>query len=151
MIINFGKKHKDKSTELVLLKDPDYVKWIISIDDPYGNLLNVAIDFTRLINLFDEKKIKGKRCNKCNKRATRISLSKGGVRSLKTWCAKCDPYRDNSNSGKISFKPHYLVALKYVKKYCGGKKSAYPLIIRRIAHLKGLPSHANKWQKEHFF
>ena len=41
MIIDFGKVHKGKSVELVMIKNPEYVKWVLYLPNPSRKSLTV--------------------------------------------------------------------------------------------------------------
>ena len=149
MIINIGKKHNGKSTELVSLKEPDYVKWVLEKSDATGPLLRIKNDFLRLIEIFDGKSLTSK-CFKCKEPATRLSFYKGDTVPF-SWCSECDPYNQGAINGKLNIFSNYHNALEFVESYCGGNKSYYKHIIKNIASLKGLPDRVGEKQAQDFF
>ena len=56
MIINFG-KYAGKSVEFLILKQPEYVKWILDSDGIIGPLFRVKEEILRLINIFFDRKL----------------------------------------------------------------------------------------------
>lgn len=54
----FG-KHSDKSIEVLLLKDPDYVFWMLDLEDSAGSMARACAEASRLIAIFDEKPMLG--------------------------------------------------------------------------------------------
>jgi len=149
MIITIGKKHNGKSTELVLLKEPDYVKWVLDKSDATGPLLKIKDDFLQLIEIFDNKSLTTK-CHKCGKPATRLSFYKGDTIPM-SWCSICDPYSHGAFEGKLSIFSKYHSALEFVEYSCGGNKSSYKHIIRYLASIKGLPDRVGEKQAQDFF
>lgn len=149
MLINIGKKYNGKSTEIVLLKEPDYVKWVLNKSDATGPLLRIKNDFQRLIEIFDSKDLIAE-CHKCKEPATRLSFYKGNTIPM-TWCTECDPYTQGAIEGKLNIFNDYNSALEFVEYYYGGNKSSYKSIIRNIASLKGLPERVGEKQAQDFF
>src|SRR5690606_41071399 len=129
MNITFG-KHKDKSTELILLTEPDYVKWVLNKSDASGPLLKIKNEFNRLIEIFDKKNLI-KKCNGCGEPATRFSFYNGTIDPM-VWCLKCDPYSQGAIEGKLNILNKYKDALQYVEYFCGGSKSYYKGIIKNM-------------------
>jgi hypothetical protein len=149
MIATIG-KHKGKSIELLVLKEPDYVKWVIEKQDVTGPLFTIKKEAERLITIFDDRAFLVK-CMHCkNKLATRVSLYQNSS-NLYWWCEKCDPYSHGATVGKLSFAHTYKQLLNHVNYSCGGSKSDYHTIIREMAELKGLPKRVGKKQAEEFF
>lgn len=148
MILNFG-KHNGKSTELLLLKYPDYVKWVLEKSDANGALLAVKNNFKYLIDRFDKKPLI-KKCFLCKEPSTRLSFYIGNTSPM-PWCANCDPYSNGAIEGKLIIFNDYLKALNFVQLYCGGTKGGYGEIIKSIASLKGLPNRVGEKQAQSFF
>ena len=68
-------KYSDKSIEMIILKDPAYVVWILTERNPQGRLAIVKIEVQRLIRIFDAKPF-FRNCQgmECTKPATRLTL-----------------------------------------------------------------------------
>jgi hypothetical protein len=52
--IAFG-KHAGKTVEVLVLKDPDYVHWILAQSEPSGPLARIRAEVLRLMAVFDAK------------------------------------------------------------------------------------------------
>ena len=149
MIITIGKKHNGKSTELVLLKEPDYVRWVLNKSNASGPLLRIKNNFLELIEIFNNKDLITN-CHRCQEPATRLSFYIGNTIPM-SWCSKCDPYSQGAIDGKLNIFSDYNSALQFIEYYGGGNKSAYKHIIRNIASLKGLPDRVGEKQAHDFF
>ena len=150
MIINIG-KHKGKIVELVTLKDPSYVEWVLSQHSASGSLADIKEYMIDLIEIFDKKPIIRQCKSGCGKMATRFTFYKDNVVNPYVWCDECDPREfvlEGKNSTIIST---YREALNYVDFEAGGVKSAKKAIIRTIALLKGLPKRVGEDEAEEFF
>jgi hypothetical protein len=148
MLITFG-KHNRKSTELVILKVPDYVKWVLDNREPSGPLLAVQKDFIRLIGIFDSKPLQNK-CFKCKEPATKFSFYQGNIDPY-YWCDKCDPYFQGAMPGKLSIVTSYRQALNFVVSTCQGRESDFKDIIRNISVAKGLQGKISEKLAQSFF
>ena len=150
-MINFGKKHAGKSVEFLVLKEPDYVKWILDSDDITGPLLSVKNEMLRLIEIFDRKAII-KKCEgqNCDKGATRASLYKNNTSPM-WWCDDCDPDPILALNGRIHMITSYRDALFHVEGHCEGRKSDYQFLIRDLAQAKGLPLRVGEKEIQTFF
>lgn len=149
MIILFGEKQKGKSTETVILKGADYVKWVIDNKNATGSLLAVQNDFIRLIELFDAKPLQ-KKCFKCKSQATRFSFYQGNIDPY-FWCDKCDPFIQGAMPGKLSIITKYRQALRFVESTCEKRVADYRGIIKNMSNAKGLPQRITGKQAELFF
>jgi hypothetical protein len=150
MLIQFG-KHWGKSLEHVLLRDPDYVLWMLKQKEPSGPLARALREARRLIAVFDAKPVVRKcRGTGCRKPATRCSLYPANPRPL-WWCDGCDPYQLGASPGTLLVVKSYLDAITYVQSYCHGRKGDLSLIIKLIAEAKGLPSRVGDEEAEAFF
>ena len=89
MIITFG-KHKGKSLELVVIKWPDYVRWMIKQENPAGPLSRLRDGVTDLVETFDAKPLQ-RDCHGCHRIATRCSVPGDNPTSVLFWCDDCDP------------------------------------------------------------
>lgn len=150
MIIQFG-KYRDELVQTIVLKNPDYTRWIISQNNATGQMKVVQIEIMRLIAIFDKKALNTKCAGKnCNKAATKATVYLNNL-APHWWCDNCNPYQLGANSGKIQEIKTYLQALTHVDIYCNGNKTDKKNIIRRLAQAKGLPTRVGNKQAEEFF
>ena len=151
MIINCGEKHKGRSVEMVIIKDPQYVKWVLETTNVSGPLLSVREEMIRLLNVFDGK-VLTKKCQglDCNNVATGASVYKDNPNPM-WWCNECDPYEHGALPGRLQIIETYVDALNHVRNYCKGRKSDYRDLIRSIAMAKGLGKRVGQEQAQEFF
>jgi hypothetical protein len=146
MKLTFG-KHKGKSVETVVLKEPDYALWILSIEDAEEPLAHIRKEVQRLIDVFDSKPFVCK-CYGCHCRtATRFSLAHPSP-SAYWWCDECNP-RSSGCDGLLTIGRMYEEAMQYAG-YCLRKDHTKSLI-RNLAEAKGLPERVGEKQAEEFF
>jgi hypothetical protein len=114
-------KYKGKSVELLVLKEPDYVNWLLA-QNLSGPLLAVKKRAQSLIAQFDAKPVQ-KKCSAqtCGNLATRATVYSNNL-SPYWWCANCDPYQFGANAGKLQILRTYSDALLHVELYCSGRK-----------------------------
>jgi hypothetical protein len=149
MIIQHG-KHTDKSVELVMLKDPSYIEWILNEPNPNGWLITVKQEILRLINIFDRKPFIRK-CIGCKERvAIRASLCDDNPIPW-WWCNECEPNLNEILKGRIHMVITYTQALNHIQNYCGGRKGDLDFLIRTLAEAKGLPKRVGEKQARSFF
>lgn len=149
MYVTFG-KHKGKSLEALVLKEPDYISWLLT-QNATGPMLLAQNEVKALIAKFNKKPMKQK-CNgkSCTSLATRITVYRDNV-SPYWWCGNCDPYQTGALDGKLQVISDYVSALNHVDLYCGSKKSDFKKIIKEIAIGKGLPKRVGESQSQEFF
>jgi hypothetical protein len=149
--VTFG-KHVGKSVELLMLKEPAYIKWVLDQQSPTGAMAKVKLHIQQLIQVFDKKSFAGKQCwaETCVKPATRFSVYLGNLDPC-WWCNTCDEYQRGANPGKLQTPINYQSALQHVKNYCKGRKSDYTGIIKMISQAKGLPSRVSETKAQEFF
>jgi hypothetical protein len=151
MDITFG-KHAGKALELIILKEPDYLTWMLAQTGATGAMKQAQLEAERLISIFDKKPyIKACEGNSCGKPSTRCTVYMHNVLTPYWWCANCDPYQSGANSGKLYPISTYRQALQHVALHCGGKASDCKAIIKEMAIAKGLPSRVGKPQAQKFF
>jgi len=151
MLVTFG-KHKGKSLETLVIKEPDYIKWVLDQYAAEGPLAKLREEAVRLTSIFDNKPIL-RQClgHQCTKRSVRFTAYTGVWSPLYYWCAKCDPYEQGALKGKLTVLTRYREALQHVEFSCYGDKAGYKAIIRDIALAKGLPQRSGESQVESFF
>lgn len=143
-------KHKDKLMDLIVLKEPSYVSWLLD-SHATGRLLAMKSEAKSLINKFDNKRYTNKCSGQgCMSSATRLSVYLDNVTPL-WWCDICDPYEKGANPGKLQIFSTYSDGLLHVKNYCNGKSTHYKKIINEMAKAKGLPARVGDTQAEDFF
>ncbi len=150
MRIDFG-IHNGKSVELVVLKDPGYVKWVLEETRPSRGLLLLREEISRLLKIFDEKPILA-RCNGrgCNNKATRVSVYRRSV-DPSWWCDNCFPSQQSAFEDKPRMISTYKDALNHVAYSCRGKQSDYETLIYALAQAKGLISNVDEANTQEFF
>lgn len=149
MIIQVG-KHKGKSVEEIVLKEPDYARWVVQ-QNAGGPLLHVKDEVQRLVTIFDAKEfIKNCSGMDCSNGADCVSVYRDKIR-LTFWCENCDPYQAGSIRGNLQVIKTYSQALSHVDYYCNGNKKSMKSIIIFLARSKGLPSRVGKKQAQEFF
>jgi hypothetical protein len=136
---------------MVVLKDPDYVQWMLTQSEPSGALARVRAEALRLMATFDAKALVAP-CSGhgCRRLATRFSAYAGNTGLLNQWC-DCDPYQTGAAPGKLRILHTYRQGLAHVEQRCGGLKSGYRKIIKLMAQAKGLPTRVGDQQAAAFF
>ena len=150
MNINFG-KHSEWSVEMLVLKDPNYVKWIMAQQNPSGRMPAVQQECRRLVNRFDRKPFVERCCSKgCDQWATRASVYKNNINPI-LWCDACDPYQMGADRGKLQILRTYGEALRHVVAHCKGNQGSSRSLIKAFAQAKGLPHRVGEKQAQAFF
>jgi hypothetical protein len=135
MVIKFG-KHRNRSVEMLLLSDPDYVKWIVENQDDSGGVPDVRLEVQRLITKFNLKPFQVK-CAGCHeKTATRISLYRNDFTPM-FWCGDCDPYDWGAAPGTLTVTSDYLFMIDHNRRTTGGSRKSYKNLIGLVAEAKG--------------
>jgi hypothetical protein len=146
MIISFG-RHKGISGEMLILRDPSYVKWILIEEGDSEQFIKVQNEMYRLISKFDAKPFI-KNCLACNERvATRVSIYKGDFDHLE-FCNICDPYDWGATPGKLVICKKYMDILWYIDY---GRRSGLRRLLRSVAQSKGLPHRITEKRAKIFF
>lgn len=150
MKVGFG-KHKDKSVGALVLKQPDYIAWVISKASTSGPLARVKAEALRLIRIFDSKPIQTK-CfgNGCSQLATRCTVYQSNVYGPMWWCDECNPYQSGAIGGKLSAISTYERALHHCQIF-SSRKDALLDLIKSLAQAKGLPKRVGEKQIDEFF
>jgi hypothetical protein len=150
MVLHFG-KHSGKLLEILVLKEPDYVAWMLGENGATGALRQAQQEAARLVRLLDQKPfIEPCRAPGCGNVATRGSVYRGGVWPA-WWCDTCDPDQLGASPGKLDIIQTYGDALSYVNMCCGGRKQALRVLIKALAQAKGLPERVSETQAVAFF
>jgi len=145
MKLTFG-KHKGKSVETIVLKNPDYAMWLLSKTDAGEPLSHIRKEIARLIRVFDSKSFVCK-CYGCYETATRFSLAHPSP-SAYWWCDKCSP-RSRGCDGLLSVGHTYKEAMQFAA--LALRKDHTIGLIRDIAEAKGLPKRVGEKQAAEFF
>jgi hypothetical protein len=150
MYLKFG-KHSDKSVEVIILKDPAYTAWILTVRDPKGRLAIVKSEAQRLIRIFDAKPlVRICQGRECTNPATRLTVYSDYVYAPMWWCDDCDPYQMGSRDGKLSLIKTYYDAFLHHNMY-RTPKSALKDLVKTIAMEKGLSKRVGQKDAEEFF
>jgi hypothetical protein len=149
MLVPVG-KHKGKSAESLVLKEPGYVHWLQG-QTATGPLLALQKEVQNLIKKFDQRPFHVK-CNgnACSAQASRLSVYGDSI-SPYWWCDSCDPYQMGAIAGKLQIFRSYSSALTHVEFFCAGRQSDYKELVKAIAQAKGLPSRVGESQAAAFF
>lgn len=104
MLITFG-KHNQSSVASVVLKNPDYVRWVLRQENPERALSKVKNEMENLIAAFDSKPIMRK-CSglNCQEKATLFSTYSGSASSLffgVTYATRINVARTKENSQHV--------------------------------------------------
>jgi hypothetical protein len=146
--VTFG-KHKGKLEQVLVIRWPDYVSWVLSQPQPSGPMIPLATKFKALIEAFDRKPIL-KKCFRCKEPATRYSLYRNSVNAY-WWCDACDPYSSGAIEGRLTIGRTYREALRHVQYSCGDTATEARTVIRMLAEAKGLPRRMNEAAALKFF
>jgi hypothetical protein len=138
-------KHAGKTTEEVLLKEPDFAQWYISKFPDAKH----SKDLKRLIKEFDARPFT-KECAGCGGAATRASAYRGSP-SLMFWCAECNPYSSGAGSGRLRMVSTVGDVLEHIDLTANGSRPYKRRIVRELAEGKGLPKRVGKKQAADFF
>lgn len=149
--VTFG-KHSGKSVELIVLKFPDYVRWMNRRKNKAGRLQKAMSVALKLIKQFDNKPFVERCCGPgCKNLATRCSLYRDSVIEPYWWCDECDHYAFGARPGHLAVVSTYVQAIKHVGSYCPDKPAPYRTLIRELAKAKGLPPRLGEKQALEFF
>lgn len=151
MQVTFG-KHAGKSVGYLILKEPDYLKWLLKQQNLEGPMAKVKVEAIRLISIFNSKPfIRKCEGENCQAPVSKYTTYKGSTSSLSYWCGKCDPYQSGAIMGKLSEHSTYDEAIRHIELTCGATKDGYRAIIRELAISKGLPKRSGESQIGAFF
>lgn len=152
MRVPFG-KYAGKSTEILVLKHPDYAFSILGEREATGHFHDIQVEIRRLIQLFDQKPIlRPCMCGPCmcGRCATRGTVYKRTVQPY-WWCENCDPYRLGASPGKLQIIRSYFDAVDCANMCGAGWRSAFKILINEMARAKGLPERVGEAQALAFF
>jgi hypothetical protein len=149
MIVKFG-KHSGQTVEEIVLRDPDYIVWLLRQEAPRGQMEAICDEVRRLIRVFDCKPFAAG-CSGCEATATRCSVYEGPNLALQCWCDACDPYSAGAGPGKLRVIRTYTDAIRHVASQCRRGKREYEMVIRDLAQAKGLPERARANRIRAFF
>jgi hypothetical protein len=149
MIITFG-EYRGRSVEWLVLKRPDYVKWILDQPTPTWPLAGVKSEVLRLIPIFDAKPI----LKTCSEHYT-LPLSgfttwKGNPHNLCAVCDLCDPSQQGPVPEELKVIRTYKDALDFIRSG-DARRCDYRLAINTIARAKGFPERSSPARIRKFF
>ena len=156
MNINFGRTHNGKSIEILIIKEPKYIDWLLNEStSPTSKMCDAQIEANRLIAKFDNMPFIEKcEVKNCNQTATRFVLYVGtllgGSVHPSWWCDNCDPYDSGSSQNHLEILKSYKEAISYASSY-KLTKSGWKSLIRDIFEAKGLPKTVNEARAIAFF
>lgn len=151
MDITFG-KYKGQSLEMLLLKHPDYIHWMLSQEDAYGAMKQAQDAAGTSIEIFDHKPFTvGCHHQGCTHQVTRCSVYLGDISDPYWWCDDHEPHESGANPYKLHTISTYMQALNYVQTFSTRRVSDYKSIIKDMAQAKGLPNRVGEKQAKEFF
>jgi hypothetical protein len=143
-------KHFGKIIETLVLKEADYISWLLSKRGVTGELAAARNEARRLIRIFDQKPmVEACSTDQCPNLATRLSAYVGNMRVL-AWCDACDPASFGASSKRLTMIRTYFEAIDHAM-LSGGRRTAIRAIIKSLAQAKGLPSRVGEAEAEGFF
>jgi hypothetical protein len=149
VIIRFG-KHFGISEELLLLRDPHYAIWMLRQADGAGSFGQAQRRLRQLVQVFDAKPIIAACSNDyCGQRAARCSVILGAVQAM-WWCDECDAAMLGAPLHRCHMIESYLDACLYVEEFCGGRRPDTRVLIRELAHAKGLSNRVDDYEARRF-
>lgn len=146
MNLHFG-KYVGKTTQLLVLKEPQYVHWLLG-ENPSGPLLAAKSQIIKHIAAFDGKPLTTN-CLGCKSPACLCTVYDNAVSPM-WWCDACDPYQQGAVNGRLTELRTYRDALSHVKWRCGERTTDYRELIKTMAQAKGLPARVGAAQTESF-
>jgi len=150
MMLGFG-PHASNSVELLVLKEPDDVVWMLGQTAKSGYFAAAQREILRLIRRFDEKAfIVPCQTPECGNRVTRCTVYHGAVWP-RWWCDDCDPFCLGASADKLWILKGYADAVNYVHAACGGRKASLKALVKEMAQAKGLPARVGEAQAPAFF
>lgn len=150
MLMNFG-DFSDKAVEWVMLREPSYVNWMLSVSNPYGQMKRIRdVIVTTLIPNFDSKHPL-EACFRCKANlATYATGYEGNATLIYWWCEDCDPRSLGANPGKLVGIRKYEHVLEFAQR-CGGAKGDYKKAMKRFSEGIGAPKRLTESAAEKFF
>jgi hypothetical protein len=149
MMIAFG-KHAGKSLEYLILRQPDYVMWMLDQKAATDWFADAKRELRTLIASFDQKPMVIECYADCGNCATRGSVGRGFTLPY-WWCDACDPCQLGASPSSLVIIRTYLDVVGYVAMRCGGRRADLRKLIRELAHAKGLPTRAGRDDVVGFF
>lgn len=149
MIISVGRKHLGDPAELVVLTDPCYVEYLLTDENTEAQMPGLKAELRRLIDIFDRKKLSCS-CRCCGRPVRCLAFYRESF-FYETWCAECTPewlIRDEWRMDKFY---NYLSAVDFGIYFCHSDKYTIRMIIKIMAHLKGLPLEFGRREAKAFF
>lgn len=98
----FG-KHINKTIREILVREPDYVRWIIELKNTYGSMEYFQKLFRELVLLFNTTHTE--KCIRCGFDASSLSFYMGNPTDPYFWCYKCVKERPGgfADPGKLVY------------------------------------------------
>lgn len=146
MDLHFG-KYEGKTTQLLVLKEPQYVHWLLG-SNPSGPLLAAKSQVIKHIAAFDAKPFTT-RCFGCKAPAVLCTVYDKTVSPM-WWCSSCDPYQQGAVKGRLTELRTYRDALSYVEWHCEKRTSDYRELIKSMGQAKGMPGRVGASQAASF-
>lgn len=149
MLVTSG-KYKGKTLELVTLKNPYFIKGLLSRETKDKKLMLMQAEARRLIVAFNRRAFNG-RCmgRNCSQPATRCSIYKSDVFNPKWWCDICDPWQYGAGKCLIQIVRTYQDAIAFGEPF--DDPTVAEDLVRVLAEAKGLSSRLGKDQADVFF
>jgi hypothetical protein len=150
MLLTFG-KHFGRLLEAVVLKEPAYVRLMLSYEGANGPLARAQEEALRLIEIFDARPFLLPCTNPdCHRTATCCWLFYYSF-SPKWWCGKCDLPQTLPCPDLLYLFGTYGAAASYIETAYYPREEGMRRLIRLMAEAKGLPEGFTDRAAEEFF
>jgi hypothetical protein len=137
MLLSFGKL-RGRTVAEVVLKEPDYLLWMLDQQNPTWPMAQACTEARKLIRIFDGKPfLRNCRGTGCGDQATRVTVYGPNIRP-EYWWDECDPYSLGADEGKLQEIRSYSDAIHHVGVWCQGRKTDLRQLIGSMAGAKGL-------------
>ena len=146
--IPFG-QFKNKTVKSLIMKELDYIAWILRQESPSGPLVALKDEIIRLIKIFDSKPLQ-RVCCVCSAEAKYCAVAQKSVIDPIWYCNECDPFDNVLIESDLDYIKSYRDAIEHCKGYRVDKKSAL-MFIRAIAKAKGLGKRLTEKELDKFF
>jgi hypothetical protein len=151
MRLCFG-KHRGEALEVVFLRDPEYVRWILRLECRTTEWMTWARQESfRLVGIFDSKPLlRSCEGHGCTNPATRGGVVLGSV-APRWYCDDCDLYRLAGEPGRVRVLRSFQDAVNHVYYSCPCPESSLKALVRVMALAKGFPDQAGEREAVAFF
>lgn len=150
MAIPFG-KHRGLSVEVLLLRHPDYVVWMLAQEDASDLMARVQSRVRQAVAAFDRRPFV-KRCggSGCSRRATLCSVY-CGTTQIRWWCEGCNPVGLRGMGSKLVGVRTFADARSYIARHGSDQGMSFGSLFSALAQAKGLSEWVDESEARSFF